>query len=134
MPRWKPRDPITGQTPEDNGPVDVAGRSGKGKAQKALTVRLTEARLKNALLKNKKDTLVVKRLEGEVVDVEAMVRAVLANVHVVKTRLLTLPSKWALELASMDQPAEIEWHLRNDMIDVLKAMVAEELAKVANAA
>jgi hypothetical protein len=104
------------------------------KAVKATTTKITEERLKRLRHQNAKLSIEVKRLRGQLAPVEEVKRAVLAANTVVKQRLLALPSKLALQLSLLTNPAEIEALLREQLTDTINELAYEQERAGQNAA
>ena len=95
------------------------------KHNRGVTTKITEARLKRLRLQNSKLMLELKRLKGEVVPAEDLKRKVLTANEIVKQRLLALPSKYALQIAGLTSPGEIEVLLRDGITEAINELAYE---------
>lgn len=129
-PKKKPRDPETGETVEDIGGdagdhENVPRPDKMGKARKALSVKLAEARLKRLNAQNKKLALDYKSKTGGLVSLEVIMREVLAANVSVKNQVLAV-----IERANL--PRESKLALRQEMIRALNDLAYERSCTTAN--
>ena len=99
--------------PTDEGPSIVDERARLAKAQ------AERAEMENELRR------------GELVEIEKVDTAVMATLHRVRTRYLTIPSKLAPVVASNVEPAECEQLIRQAVVEVLRELSETNVAKLA---
>lgn len=91
----------------------------KGRAQKSVTLKISEERLKRLRNQNAKLGIDVKRLKGELMPVDDLKREVIKANLTVKTHLLGIPARLATRLSGMTDPWEIEQTLRYEIEQAL---------------
>src|SRR5262245_37198904 len=126
MPRWQNKDRETGESPENNAPPEEAvGRGHKSKAEKVLSLQLSQERLKKLRAQNKKLALDLKAKAGGLVDLEDIKRKVIAANVSVKNQVLAV-----IERANL--PRESKLALRQEMIRALNDLAYEEMHNAEN--
>jgi hypothetical protein len=91
----------------------------KGKDYTALTTRLASERLRRLKQQNSKLSLDLRKMRGQIGDLDKIRREVLAANAVVKTGLLALPFRLSTRLAALTDPREIHAELERELIGVL---------------
>lgn len=92
------------------------------KAVQALTTRTAQQRLKKMTLQNEKLQMQVRQLRGELAPVQDLKSEVIKANHVVKNKLLGLPSRLAPRLSGMTEPGEIQQTLRHEIEEALSEL------------
>lgn len=112
MSRWK--------RPIEGGPAEPGAVSGghQSKAEKAVSLRLSEERLRWQRIKNEKAEMELKAKQGSMVYLDDIKREVLAANNIVKQQVLAV-----IERANL--PRDVRLALRREMITVLKELAYE---------
>jgi hypothetical protein len=108
--------------PAEPGSVGSAHQS---KAEKAVSIRLAEARLKRLEAQNQKLALEMRAKQGNLVELDVIKRQVLAANHTVKNQLLALPNRLAGDLSVTTDPRAIREMLRRSIIETLNELAYE---------
>jgi hypothetical protein len=122
MPRWNKPLP---DAPAEPG----AGNGHLSKAERSVTVQLSEERLKRLVAQNEKLQLELKAHRGDMVDKDVFQRQVIAANHVVKQQLLALPDRLAGDLSVMTDAKAIRERLRKTITEALNELAYEPGAR-----
>jgi hypothetical protein len=119
MPRW------TRPLPDAPAEPVAIGNGHKSKAEKALTVQLSEERLKRLIAQNEKLQIELKAHRGNLVDFDTIKRQVLAANTTVKQQLLALPDRVAGDLTAMTDAFAIRALLTKAITEALNQLAYE---------
>ncbi len=97
----------------------------KGKEYKSLTTRLASERLRRLKHQNSKLSLELKKLRGQVGDIDKFKREVLAANQVVKQQILAVGPRLAPQLASISDPRELGRLLTEALVEALNDLAYE---------